>query len=451
MTAFARPIPQEPADERLVPPNSVEAEAEILGAILYDPTALERVADLLPADAFYLSIHKVVYRACLALQKLDQPVDLMHVAMFLKSHEQLERVGGQVALVNLLDSVVTSANIDHLAKLVVEKWHRRRLGALGRKLLEMQHAPESWQELYNSAESDLYALAAGEQQRGLKIVADIQVDVFREIEQRAAGEIPPGVATEFYDLDTMTQGGLQRGDLIIVAGRPSMGKTAFCLSMATNIAARGHVSACFSLEMSDKQLVYRMLSEAAEIESGRLRAGRVGTHEWEKLGHAYAKVSALPLYIDDTPQPSISHIRTQCRKLRAQHGALGLVFIDYLQLMDGESDNRVQELSKLTRQLKGLSRELDCPVIALSQLSRAVEQRTNKRPMMSDLRESGGLEQDADLILMLYRDEYYEPESEKRGIAEVIAVKNRNGPTGTVELLFEPQYNRFKNILGGAA
>lgn len=446
---IATPASFESADDRLSPPSCVEAEVEILGGILYDPTALERVVDLLPPDAFYLTSHKVVYRACLALRLQEQPIDLMSVTQFLQGHGQLDRVGGKLALVNLLDSVVSTANIDHMANLVADKWRRRRLGQLGRKLVDLQHSSDQWGQLYEAAEADLSALALDQQQGGLQLAADIQLEIFSEIERRASGEMPPGIPTEFYDLDGITQGGLQRGDLVIVAGRPSMGKTALCLAVAKNIAARGLAAACFSLEMSGKQLVYRLLSELSEIEAGRLRAGRIAAQEWEKLGHATSRVSGLPLYIDDAPQPSIAHIRSQCRKLKAQHGDLGLVFIDYLQLMDCESDNRVQELAKLTRKLKGLARELDCPVIALSQLSRAVESRTNKRPMMSDLRESGGLEQDADLILMLYREEYYEPDTAERGIAEVIVSKQRNGPTGTVKLLFEPQFNRFKSIARG--
>jgi replicative DNA helicase len=245
----------------------------------------------------------------------------------------------------------------------------------------------------------------------------------------------------------MTQG-FQRSDLIIAAGRPSMGKTSFVLNMARNIAALQKLPvAIYSLEMSKLQLVYRLLSSEVEMESSRLRTGRIAQNEWEKLGHAISMLSQMPIFIDDTPNISVTEMRSKCRRLQAeQGGALGLILIDYLQLMEGGSDNRVQELSKITRSLKGLARELNAPIIALSQLSRGVESRTNKRPMMSDLRESGSIEQDADLIMMLYREEYYEPDTPDRGIAEVIVTKHRNGPTGTVKLLFEPQFTRFRNL-----
>lgn len=258
----------------------------------------------------------------------------------------------------------------------------------------------------------------------------------------------PGIPCGFYDLDAMTQG-FQRSDLIIAAGRPSMGKTSFVLNIARNIAAFHKLPvAVFSLEMSKEQLVYRLLSSEVEIESGRLRAGRISQNEWEPLGHAISALSQLPVFIDDTPNISVTEMRSKARRLQAeQGGALGLVLIDYLQLMEGSgSENRVQELSRVTRALKGLARELSVPVIALSQLSRGVESRTNKRPMMSDLRESGSIEQDADLIIMLYRDEYYNPDTPDRGIAEIIITKHRNGPVGTVKLLFEPQFTRFRNL-----
>jgi replicative DNA helicase len=284
-------------------------------------------------------------------------------------------------------------------------------------------------------------------QGGLTPTADILIDTFSEIEQRSLGVVLPGVPCGFYDLDAMTQG-FQRSDLIIAAGRPSMGKTSFVLNMARNIAALQKLPvAIYSLEMSKLQLVYRLLSSEVEMESSRLRTGRIAQNEWEKLGHAISMLSQMPIFIDDTPNISVTEMRSKCRRLQAeQGGALGLILIDYLQLMEGGSDNRVQELSKITRSLKGLARELNAPIIALSQLSRGVESRTNKRPMMSDLRESGSIEQDADLIMMLYREEYYEPDTPDRGIAEVIVTKHRNGPTGTVKLLFEPQFTRFRNL-----
>lgn len=285
---------------------------------------------------------------------------------------------------------------------------------------------------------------------GLTPTSDILIDTFAEIEQRSNGVALPGVPCGFYDLDATTQG-FQRSDLIIAAGRPSMGKTTLCMNVARNVAVQQKLPvAIFSLEMSKLQLVYRLLSAEVEIESSRLRAGRVGENEWGKMGHGISTLSKAPIYIDGTPGISVAEMRSRAARLQAAHGgSLGLILIDYLQLMDGGSGgsgNRVQELSHITRSLKGMARELNVPVIALSQLSRGVESRADKRPMMSDLRESGSIEQDADLIMMLYREEYYTPDTADRGIAEVIITKHRNGPTGNVRLLFEPQFTRFRNL-----
>jgi replicative DNA helicase len=272
------------------------------------------------------------------------------------------------------------------------------------------------------------------------------VQTFQEIETRHEGVALPGLPSDFYDLDAMT-GGFQRSDLIIVAGRPSMGKTSFALGIARNISDNLPV-AIFSLEMSKEQLVQRLLACEAEIESNYLRTGRIASNQWERLGQGFGILSGLPIYIDDTPNQTVMQMRSQVRRLQAEKGGkLGLVLIDYLQLMEGSgSENRVQELSRITRSLKGLARELNVPVIALSQLSRGVELRTNKRPMMSDLRESGSIEQDADLIIMLYREEYYSPDTPDRGIAEAIITKHRNGPTGTVKLLFKSELTKFLNL-----
>jgi replicative DNA helicase len=256
----------------------------------------------------------------------------------------------------------------------------------------------------------------------------------------------PGIATDFYDLDAMT-GGFQRSDLIIIAGRPSMGKTSFSLNIAHNVAKQNLTVAIFSLEMSKEQLSQRLLATEANIESNRLRSGRLAQNDLEKIIDAMSNLSILPIYIDDSSSLTVTQMRSQVRRLQAsQKGQLGLVLLDYLQLMDGGSDNRVQELSRITRSLKGLAREVNVPVIALSQLSRAVESRNNKRPMMSDLRESGSIEQDADLVMMLYRDEYYNPDTPDRGVAEVIVTKHRNGPTGAIKLLFQAGQTRFVNL-----
>jgi replicative DNA helicase len=284
--------------------------------------------------------------------------------------------------------------------------------------------------------------------QGMTPTAEILTRTFEEIETRSLGTAVAGIPVNFYDLDAMTQG-LQRSDLIIVAGRPAMGKTSIVLNIAKNVAQLHNLPvAVFSLEMSKEQLTYRLLSMEVGIESGRLRTGRLQQEEWPLLGKGISSLGALPLYIDDKPNAGVLEMRSLCRRLMAQQGKeLGLIVIDYLQLMEGSgSDNRVQELSRITRALKGMAGELNVPVIALSQVSRGVEARTNKRPMLSDLGESGSIEQDADLVLMIYRDEYYNPETPDRGITEVIVTKHRNGPVGTCKLLFEPQFTRFRNL-----
>lgn len=440
---------RDPADERMMPPQAIDAEIAILGGVLLDPGAIARIVDELPDEAFYLTPHRLIYRACLAIYRQGNPVDLMTVAMFLQSHDKLEAAGGKVALARLIDSTVSAANIDAYVALVVDKWRRRRMGQLGRKMLELQHDPEQWEATYEQVEAELMAIAGNKSSVGLKSLGQIQGHMLTEIEKRANGEIPPGIPTGFRDLDGMTQG-LQRGDLVIVAARPSMGKTAICLNIAANIGAGGLPVAIFSLEMSDLKLAFRLTSAATGISTSRLRTGRISSDEWEPLLAGVDRLSRLPLHIDDTPQPSISHIATQARKLQAQHGPLGMIFVDYLQLMDsseGKADaNEAQQLGKLTRKLKGLARDLNCPVVALSQLSRGVESRADKRPLMSDLRSSGAIEQDADVVAMLYREEYYDPDTADRGIAEVIIRKNRDGPVCTVKLLFEPEFSQFKDL-----
>lgn len=431
-----------------LPPQNIDAEEAILGGILLDPEAIGRVADLLLPEAFYLTAHQEIYRAALILQNQGKPTDLMSVATWLHDRGLLERIGGQSKIAQLVDRTVSAVNIDQYASLVMDKYLRRKLIRVGNEIAHLGHETSvDLENVLDQAEQKVFGITQDRPQQGLMATADILTHTFADIESRSLGMVLPGLSCGFYDLDAMTQG-FQRSDLIIVAGRPSMGKTAFSLGLSRNIAAFHKLPvAVFSLEMSKEQLVQRLLAGEAQIESGRLRAGRISHPEWEPLGHAISNLSQLPIFIDDTPNISVTEIRSKARRLQAeQGGALGMILLDYLQLMEGGGDNRVQELSKVTRSLKGLARELNVPIIALSQLSRGVESRTNKRPMMSDLRESGAIEQDADLIIMLYRDEYYNPDTPDRGIAEIIITKHRNGPTGTVKLLFEPQFTRFRNL-----
>jgi len=430
-----------------LPPQNVDAEESILGGILLDPEAIGRVADLLVAEAFYINDHKEIYKAALALHNQGKPTDLMSVTTWLYDHELLEKVGGQSKLAQLVDRTVSAVNIDRFAALVIDKYLRRQLIEAGNEIVQLGYETSlELETVLDQSEQKIFGLTQKRPQQGLVPISDTLIETFKEIESRHQDTAIPGLPSEFYDLDAMT-GGFQRSDLIIIAGRPSMGKTSFAVGMARNIAENLPV-AIFSLEMSKEQLVQRLLASEAGIESNYLRTGRISQNQWGALSHALGTLSELPIYIDDTANQTVMQMRSQVRRLLAEKGGkLGLVLIDYLQLMEGSgSENRVQELSRITRSLKGLARELNVPVIALSQLSRGVEARTNKRPMMSDLRESGAIEQDSDLIIMLYRDEYYNENTPDRGIAEIIITKHRNGPTGVVKLLFDPQFTRFRNL-----
>ncbi|MBW3050322.1 replicative DNA helicase [Prochlorococcus marinus XMU1403] len=432
-----------------IPPQNLEAEESVLGGILLDPDAIGRIADLLQVEAFYISAHREIYRTALMLHSQGKPTDLTAMSAWLADTNSLEKVGGNNRLVELVERVTSTASIEQVAKLISDKFLRRQLIKSGNDVIKLgfdQSLP--MEEAIDQAEQKIFAISQEQPSKGLTPTAEILTSTFNEIESRSLGTSVAGIPVNFYDLDAMTQG-LQRSDLIIVAGRPAMGKTSIVLNLAKNVAQLHDLPVCvFSLEMSKEQLTYRLLSSEVGIESSRLRTGRLQQDEWPLLGQGINTLGQLPIFIDDKPNSSVLEMRSLCRRLIAEQGKeLGLIVIDYLQLMEGTSpDNRVQEISRITRGLKGMARELKVPVIALSQLSRGVESRTNKRPMLSDLRESGSIEQDADLVLMIYRDEYYNPETTDRGITEVIVTKHRNGPVGTVKLLFEPQFTRFRNL-----
>jgi replicative DNA helicase len=439
----------EAVNDRL-PPQNVEAEESILGGILLDPEAIGRVADVLQPDVFYLSAHQEIYRAALALHNQGSPTDLMCVLAWLQDQGLLTKVGGQNKLTQLVDRTVSAVNIDQYATLIKEKYLRRQLIKAANEISQRAYETSlPLDAVLDQAEQRIFSVTQDRIQQGLVPTEEILARTFADLEQRSLGNVLPGLSCNFYDLDAMTQG-FQRSDLIIVAGRPAMGKTALSLQIAKRIAEIHKAGvAVYSLEMSKEQLVQRLLASESRIDSNYLRAGRINQNQWEPLSRAIGTLSQVPLYIDDTPNPSLGEIRSNARRLQAERPeGLGLILIDYLQLMGGgdAQDGRVQELSKITRALKGLARELHVPIIALSQLSRGVESRTNKRPLMSDLRESGSIEQDADLIILLYRDEYYNPDTPDRGICELILAKHRNGPVGTVKLLFDPQYTRFENL-----
>ena len=568
-----------------LPPQNIEAEEAILGGILLDPEAIGRVSDRLVPEAFYISAHTTIYQAALRLHTQQKPTDLLSITSWLTDNDQLTQIGGRNKLATLVDRTVSAVNIDALAVLVMEKYLRRQLIKAGNEIVHLGFETETELAIVlDNAEQKVFNVTQQKTQSGLVHIGDTLTNTYEDIETRHQGIALPGIPCGFHDLDAMTSG-FQRSDLIIIAGRPSMGKTAFCLNLAHNIAAGYQLPvAVFSLEMSKEQLVQRLLASEAGIESSYLRSGRISQTQWDPLLRAINRLSETPIFIDDTSNITVTQMRSQARRLQAEQSKnLGLIVIDYLQLMEGSSDNRVQELSRITRSLKGLARELSVPIIALSQLSRGVEARTNKRPMLSDLRESGclsgdtlvsladngmqipikelvgksdfavwslnektmkleraivsnvfstgikpifilttrlgrkiratanhkfltingwkrleqlnlnqqlitlansdiysdeiilieldgeaevfdltvdklhnfianniivhnSIEQDADIVMMLYRDEYYSPDTPDRGIAEVIIAKHRNGPTGTIKLLFDPQFTKFKNL-----
>ena len=434
------------------PPSNIEAEEALLGSLLIDPEAIARVHSILPdPKAFYIHAHRHIYAAALALKSEDLPVDLMHIASRLKDASRLEQIGGQLRLVQLIDRCISSANADHYARLIADKHIRRELGAAGRHIEQLSYQlDQPLTEVLAACEQRTFAVSQQLHTSAVDCVADIAAAAFADIEARHQGLVPSGIPTGFYDLDAMTQG-FQRTDLIIAAGRPAMGKTALITGIALNVGRQGTPVLVCSLEMSKRQILHRMISQIAAIESGRLRTGRIANHEWEPLGSAIAAISDMPIFVDDSGLTTVEEIASKAREIKVREGDLGMIVVDFLQLMEGGSDrseNRAGDLDKITRAFKRLAQELDVPIVVLSQLSRAVESRTNKRPMMSDLRESGGIEQNADLVMMLYREEYYDTNTPDRGVAEIILTKHRNGPTGTVKLLFQAEYTKFLNRAG---
>lgn len=429
------------------PPCDLEAESSLLGAILLDPGAMARVEQIVSPDAFYLAGNREIFQVMQALYLEDLPTDLTSVSRRVKHLGLTEKIGGTSYLLQLLDAVVSSVHAEGDAKAIADCYRRRQYFRLGQQVcMDAYDMATPLEQAQNRIEGDLMGLSLQKRQNRMVDLADGLIETVGEIEQRAAHGIPPGLTTGYYDLDMMTQG-FQRGDLIIMAGRPSMGKSAAALNIARNVAGGpgNHPVLIFSLEDSRSAVECRLLSIESQIEAGRLKAGRLREDDWEAVGHATAFLSSLPITIDDTPGISLSEIRSKARLAKSKRGELGLIVIDYLQLMDA-GENRVQGLGAITRGLKELARSLEVPIILLSQLSRAVEQRGDKRPMLSDLRDSGEIEQDGDLVVMLYRDEYYNPETVDRGIAEWIVAKHRNGPTGTVKLLFEKEFTQFKNL-----
>jgi len=451
----------EPPDPQLlalrVPPHSVEAEQSLLGGLLLDNQAWEKIADLVSVDDFYRDDHRRIFRHIGKLIESNRPADVVTVLESIEASDDKDKTGGVAYLGSLSQNTPSALNIRRYAELVRERAVQRKLAQVATDIAEIALSPSGKDvgQLLDEAETRI--LEIGEQgtrnRTGFEEIQPVLARVMERIDYLYHRDNPSdvtGVPTGFVDLDEKTAG-LQPGDLIIVAGRPSMGKTAFALNMAENVAVdNGLPVAVFSMEMGGTQLAMRMLGSISRVDQHRMRTGRLNDEEWGKLSSAMGKLHDAPIFIDETAALNALELRSRARRLRRQCGKLGLIVVDYLQLMSGSSqsssENRATEISEISRGLKALAKELEVPVVALSQLNRALEQRNDKRPMMSDLRESGAIEQDADVILFIYRDEVYFPDKpESRGVAEVIIGKQRNGPIGKVELTFLGQYTRFEN------
>ncbi len=430
-------------------PHNADAERTVLGAVLVDNAAFNSAAEILTKDDFYREGHRRIFDAMAALSERSQPIDLVTLKDELVRESALEAVGGAAYLGSLVDGVPRITNVDQWARIIKEKAVLRNLIHAGNRIVQNAYeADEDAALILDRAEKSIFDIAEKRIRQGFVGIREIVKESFRTIDQLSQSkDLVTGLPTGFVDLDEKTSG-LQKGDLIIVAARPAMGKTSFCLNVAQNASLRsGETIGLFSLEMSKEQLVLRMLCADARVDAHRLRTGKLQEKDWARLAKAYADLSNSRIYIDDSAMVTPLEMRAKCRRLKAEHG-LGLIIVDYLQLVTGSGriENRQQEISSISRSLKGLAKELAVPVIALSQLSRAPEARTDKRPQLSDLRESGAIEQDADIVMFIYREEEYKQTDENRGIAELIIGKQRNGPTGTVKLAFIKEFTRFENI-----
>lgn len=432
-----------------MPPQNIEAEQAVLGAVLIESDALPVVTEILGPEDFYRVSHQKIFEGMIQVAERGDPVDIVTLTAHLQNLGQIEEIGGVAYLATLANTVPTAANADYYATIVKEKSILRRLIKTATQIAASGYeGTDDVAVLIDEAERRISELSSEKITRGFTPIKDILLTTFERIEflYSNKGGVT-GIPTGYPDLDRLTSG-FQKSDLIIVAARPSVGKTAFSLNVAQNVAVRAGVPvAIFSLEMSKEQLVQRILCAEAMLDAGKMRTGFLEDEDWPKLTMAVSSLAEAPIYIDDTPGITVAEIRSKCRRLQQERG-LGMILIDYLQLIQGRgrADNRQQEISEISRTLKMIARELDVPVIALSQLSRSVEQRQDKRPMLSDLRESGSIEQDADIVAFLYRDDYYDPESEKKNIIEIIIAKQRNGPTGKVELVFLKNFNKFVSL-----
>jgi replicative DNA helicase len=430
--------------EKMVPHN-VEAEEAVLGALLIDPEALFHVSSFLSPEDFYIQKNGWIYSAITTLHSKREPIDFVTLCDELERNEELEEVGGAAYITHLINSVPSAIHVGAYGHIVEQAAVRRRLlNAAGEIARLAYDVDEEIENTVERAEQALFGVSQRRVTRDLSPIQEVIKRYYDRIEYLYGHQGEPlGIPTGYADLDRLL-GGLQRSDLVLVAARPSVGKTSLCLSIANNAARQGHHVAIFSLEMSSEQVVQRLVAGETGIDAQRLRAGTLQEDEWPRFVEATGKLADQPVFIDDTPSISPMQLRRKARRMHAEHG-LDLVVVDYLQLMtaDRRVDNRVQEVSEISRSLKGLARELDVPVVAASQLSRAVEQRQQKTPVLADLRESGALEQDSDVVMFIYRDELYDPETDRQHIADIIVAKHRNGPTGTIQLFFLSRLAQF--------
>jgi len=443
----------------LVPPQNLEAEEAVLGSILLEQDSIISVMEFLVPDDFYRVAHQLIFAAMIELNQNSEAIDPITVSEKLRQKNQIDNVGGEAGIIELLDKVPTAANVEFYTQIVLEKSTRRKLIKTSTNIVKNAYQEdETIANVLDTAERDILSVSEGRNKAGFIPIRDVLHDAYESLEERSKnnGEVT-GIATGYIGLDRMTSG-LHADELIILAARPSVGKTAFVLNIAKNVAVNlNETVAIFSLEMGAESLVERIICSHASINAGHLKTGKLTDEEYTQYFVATGVLAEAPIYIDDTPGIRVSEIRAKCRRLKQERNNLGLVVIDYLQLIEGNGkESRQQEVSEISRNLKKLAKELKVPVIALSQLSRGVEQRQDKRPIMSDIRESGSIEQDADIVAFLYRDDYYRqepdengqvPEAEPNSTIEVIIEKNRSGPRGTVELNFMKEFNKFTNLV----
>ena len=441
-------------DHVRIPPQNIEAETSVLGSLMLDKDSIIKVADLLKVGDFYKDDHKAIYETMLALYEEREPIDVLSLANRLEEKSQLERIGGSSYLASLVNSVPSATNVSHYAKVVQKKALLRRLIGAASEIVEMGYdESEDVQKVLDEAEQKLFAISQKYIKQDFVPIKSILEVAFNRIDELHKGDHSfRGVPTQFPDLDNLLAG-LQKSDIIILAARPSVGKTTFALDIARQVGVHSKVPVgIFSLEMGSDQLVDRMIAAQAGVDLWRLRTGKLSSegpnNDFERISDAMGVLAQAPIFIDDTGSLNILEMRTMARRLQAEHN-LGLIIVDYLQLMEGRSrsgDNRVQEISEISRGLKQLARELNIPIIALSQLSRAVESRPDQMPKLSDLRESGSIEQDADVVMFLYREDRVRPDTPNKNIADIIIAKHRNGPVGKIQLYFEDNSTTFKSL-----